>query len=107
MWSTNYDGEHVVLTRTAPSGFIRTHIPEFRVLLREEIENIGTYGYNGRSMKSLRPAVEKAVEVAARRMAKIISQSAPYDSGDLARSIRVRKAEVEGKEMKLSFRVRV
>ncbi len=40
-WGENPNGDRVILTKTAPLGYIRTNIPEFRKIIREEMELAG------------------------------------------------------------------
>jgi hypothetical protein len=85
-WGINPDGEVVILTKTAPYGFIRTNIPKFRQIVREEMDAVDWAGVRIRRIRETMLAV---LEEAAQRCAEVIAESAPYDTGQLKEAIEV------------------
>lgn len=83
-WGTNPDGDKRVMTITAPSGFIRIHRQDFRDIIREEIKDT----LAGVRPSGIAKAVERGLRAAAPRIADIIADSAPEDTGALKEAIR-------------------
>ncbi len=83
-WGTNPDGETVILTKTAPYGYIRTNIPTFRKIIREEMDLVD---WAGVSVRSLRKTLQQVLESASGRIAHVIAEAAPYDTGQLYEAI--------------------
>lgn len=103
-WGTNPDGETVILTKTAPYGYIRTNIPKFRVIIREEFDLVD---WAAVSLRSLRSTLQKVLESAAERIAHVIAEAAPYDTGQLYDAIEFAQAGPEETEDLLSVRPRL
>lgn len=83
---TNPDGERVYLSIQAPMGYVRVNTPEFLAVIDDEIGKI--------SFRRLDAAVLKALLVKAsanigKRIADIIKDTVPVDSGQLKASITV------------------
>lgn len=108
MMSTNPDGELVVMTKTAPHGFIRVNRNQFRKYVREEL---GTINWKGTKITQLRIQIANALERAAHRCADLIADTAPVDSGDLREAIRavdiLTDADVPATSDRVSIRMRV
>lgn len=83
-WGTNPNGETVILTKTAPYGYIRTNIPIFRKIIREELD---TVDWAAVTVRSLRKTLNGVLASAAERIAHVIAEAAPYDSGQLYEAI--------------------
>lgn len=105
-WGTNPDGERVVLTKTAPRGYIRVNRAKYRKFVREEMKKIQ---WSRMNISQVRGAVEWALQKAAARCADLIADTAPYDTGDLRSAIRAVKivgpGRVSAVEDKMTFRV--
>lgn len=86
MLSTNPAGETMVMTRTAPHGFIRVNSAKYRLILRQEFAKIK---WSRVALKRIPERVEEALRAAAKRIAELISDTAPVDTGDLRRAIRI------------------
>ncbi len=85
LWGTNPDGERRVLTRTAPSGYIRVNKNKFRLIIRDEMKKIVWRKIKPREIPN---AVQWALEKAAPRIADLIAETAPFDTGALRAAIR-------------------
>lgn len=85
LWSTNPDGEEVVLTKTAPFGYIRVNRTMYRRYIKEEVAKIN---FHGLPPSQWNPQLEKALNRAAKRCANLIAETAPEDSGELKNEIR-------------------
>jgi hypothetical protein len=88
LWSENFQGETVVLTKTAPFGYIRVNRAKYRQFIREEIKNL-----NMAKLKPSQwnPALEQALRRAAKRCAELMAATAPVDSGRLREEIQAAK----------------
>lgn len=84
-WGINPDGDRVVLTRTAPSGFIRVNRGKFRLIIRDEMKKIV---WSRITPKEIPNAVQWALTKAAPRIADLIAETAPVDTGQLRAAIR-------------------
>jgi hypothetical protein len=84
MWSTNRDGERAILTTQAPHGYV-TPTDEFWPIIEEEVGRIN-FG-NAKTSKEAALRLEVALDNASHRIAAIIAQRAPVDSGDLRSQI--------------------
>lgn len=104
LYGTNPDGETVVMTKTAPNGFIRVNRQQYRKILREELKAIQWKKI--KKFSQIPPEIEKALNRAAPRCADLIADTAPIDSGDLRSNIRQAQV-IDGEQVdRLSFRVR-
>lgn len=83
-WGINPDGDIAILTLTAPYGYIRVHKPEFRQIIREELKKIN---WAGVKPSQLRKRASVALAAAMVRCAALVSESAPYDTGELSTAI--------------------
>jgi hypothetical protein len=83
-WGVNPAGEVVILTLTAPNGYIRIHKPEYRQIIREEMNLIP---WNEMGPRQIRKKIAEALAAASQRCAELIAESAPYDTGELEKSI--------------------
>lgn len=93
LWGTNPDGETRVMTKTAPSGFIRINRYKYRDIIKEELAAIR---WSRLKPSEWNAAVTRALRRAAPRIAQLISDTAPIDTGDLREAIIVSKASDEG-----------
>lgn len=89
----NPDGESVWLSSQAPMGYISLHEDEFLVAIGDEVSQVD---FSDGILKAV-PDLLSAADRSSARIAYIISQNAPIDSGDLADSIQplVRGAVIE------------
>lgn len=85
MWSTNRNGERVILTKQAPFGYVGIHEDECWTIIREEIAKVDFSG----SAKRIRLELSVAIDNASLRCAQLIRSSAPVDSGDLRAGIQM------------------
>lgn len=84
LWGTNPLGETKIMTRTAPEGYISIHDDELWPILEEELSKVK---FSSKTQDGIRLELEIAVDNASQRFARIISDSAPVDSGDLRSQI--------------------
>jgi hypothetical protein len=80
----NPDGKSVWLSIQAPSGYIRIHEDDYIAILQKELADTD---FSGVDAKSIRLSMELAASRAAEKMADLIRQTVPVDSGDLRDSI--------------------
>ena len=80
----NPDGEEVWLSIQAPRGYIRILTPQFMTLIRKEMKSVDF-------AKTTSKAIYKELKAAAMRiadkMAEMIRETVPVDTGDLQTSI--------------------
>lgn len=84
MWSVNRNEERAILTKQAPIGYV-TPTDEFFGIIEEEINNIN-FG-RAATAKDMVNLLDIALDNASQRIAKIIAQRAPVDSGTLRSEI--------------------
>lgn len=84
LWGTNPLGETKIMTRTAPEGYIAIHEDDVWPILEEEL---GKVKFSSGTTDGIRLELEVAVDNAGQRLARLISDSAPVDSGDLRSQI--------------------
>ena len=84
MWSQNPDGDRVVLTKTAPFGWIRVNRQKYRDYVREELAKIQ---WNRVKLNQIPAMVNWALTKAASRCADLMAATAPYDIGQLRDAI--------------------
>jgi len=83
---TNPDGERVWLSIQAPHGYIRVSLPLYNAIIKQELAKVRfTNTATGRVSQEL----EKAAVRAVKRIAKIIQDHAPVDSGELRDDIKI------------------
>jgi hypothetical protein len=83
-WGANRFGETVILTKQAPMGYVGIHAGDAQKILSDEVGSVKMdLGDLNRSKLNL----EVALDNAAQAIARIMSDSAPVDSGDLRSQI--------------------
>lgn len=85
---TNPDGSTVWLSIQAPTGYIRIHEPEYLVVLEDEL---GAVDLNGKA-RDMQRALVAAIDQSSARIARIIANAAPVDTGQLQESIQAVRA---------------
>lgn len=85
LWGVNPDGETVVMTKTAPNGFIRINRDKYGQYVREEMLKIN---WRGTRISQIPKKVETALQAAAVRSADLMAETAPVDTGDLRAALR-------------------
>lgn len=81
LWSVNWKGDIVILTRQAPRGYVGFISDQFWPIIEEELDKVDF----GASSLNLR--LEVAMDNASQRIARLVSDTAPVDSGDLRSQI--------------------
>ena len=108
VYSTNPAGEAVVLTKTAPYGYIRVNKQRYVEFVRDEF---GKVVWRKLKPKQFPNAIEWALRKAAVSCADLIAETAPYDTGALHDAIRAvmvsAGAEVQEVNDRVSLRLRV
>jgi hypothetical protein len=84
MWGENPDGDRVVLTITAPHGYIRVHHELYVQILQKEF---GAIAWGSLPLSQWPAAIDTMLTNAARQCSQLISESAPIDTGLLRASI--------------------
>lgn len=84
VWGTNRDGERRVFSSQAPQGYIGVLSDQFWPIIEEEL---GHLLFKGSTSKEIRLELEVCVDNAMQRIARIISDAAPVDTGDLRSQI--------------------
>jgi hypothetical protein len=84
LWSTNRLGEQAILTKQAPKGYVGINAKKAKKIFKEELAKVKI---NMQNMNLSKLRLEIALDNAALRLARIISDSAPVDSGDLRSQI--------------------
>jgi hypothetical protein len=84
LWGVNRNEEKAILTRQAPSGYV-TPTNEFWPIIEDEIKQVNfAEASNAKEMMML---IEVALDNASQRIARVIAQRAPVDSGTLRSEI--------------------
>lgn len=83
-WGENPDGERVVLTLTAPHGFVHVHHEQYAQFLQEEFARLD---WGSASTDQWPQMINQMLSAAAARCSQLISDSAPIDTGLLRASI--------------------
>jgi hypothetical protein len=83
-WGTNPAGAKVVLTITAPAGYIRINRMEYIKILKQEVQAAHMSKVQPQNWEN---ALKDALSRAEIRCSLLISGTAPIDSGDLRMSI--------------------
>jgi hypothetical protein len=86
LWSTNVKGRKAIMSRQAPTGYAAIHEKEFWPIIQDELSKVK---FDARSETEMRLRLEVAVDNASQRMAHIIAESAPVDSGDLKSGVQI------------------
>lgn len=84
LWGTNPDGEERVMTKTAPTGFIRVNRSKYRAIIKEELQAVPFYRFPLAKYPSL---IKQALQAAAKRCGALIAETAPYDTYALREAI--------------------
>ena len=84
LWSKNRLGKKAILTKQAPHGYV-TPTDEFWHIIENEIVKVKFE--QARSKKDLVYMLENAMDNASHRIARVIAQRAPVDSGQLRTDI--------------------
>jgi hypothetical protein len=82
----NPDGKRVYLSIQAPMGYIRVNTPLFAAALKEELAKVR---FSSVSTGAISSELEKAAKRTAQRIAQIIREHAPVDTGELHDDIKV------------------
>lgn len=85
LYSTNFEGQQVVLTRSAPLGFIRVNNARYREYVRAEMKGVD---WKKLKITQIPSNALKALARAAYKCADLISITAPKDTGELSLAIR-------------------
>lgn len=83
-WGTNPNGETVILTLTAPNGYIRVNQEAYKQYINEEL---GKLQLSRKPIKEWGKLITGAMHEAAIRAAILIGDSAPIDTGELRSSV--------------------
>ena len=82
----NPDGSRVYLSLQAPRGYIRVNSPLFAIALKEELAKVR---FTAETTGGVSSQLEKAALRTVQRMAQIIRDHAPVDTGELESSIKI------------------
>lgn len=85
---TNPDGEQVWLTIQAPYGYIHINENQYMEVIQKSLAKVR---FKGNTAREITEELEAAATSAMERIAKIIHDNAPVDSGTLADSFEVVK----------------
>src|SRR6266567_2553056 len=83
---TNPDGEQVWLSVQAPFGYIKINESAYWDNVKQELEKVK---FKGPTAKEITEELQEAGRKAMKRNARLISDSAPVDTGALSHSFRV------------------
>jgi len=81
----NPDGKTVWLTITAPYGYVRVNILKFWAIIDQELASIDFTQTSGKKID--RQVKQVALNIGT-KIAKVVSKTAPFDEGDLSKSIK-------------------
>lgn len=98
LWSVNPIGEEVILTRTAPYGYIRVNRQRYLEIIQDEYAKINWASIEPANLEAATVAM---MDKASIRCAQLISQTAPIDTGELRENIvpaRVGDSAIRGTE---------
>lgn len=84
VWGTNREGEKRIMSSQAPEGYVGVISDEFWPIIEEEL---GHLSFKGTDSHEIRLELEVVIDNAMQRIARIISDAAPVDSGDLRSQI--------------------
>ena len=83
---TNPDGKRVFLSIQAPEGYIRVNAPLYAAAIKEEMAKVK---FSGTSTGAISDQLRKAAVASVQRIADIIKDHAPVDTGQLHDSIKI------------------
>ena len=83
-WGENPAGDRVVLTLTAPHGYIRIHSEQYVQFLQEEFKHVS---WGSLDMSNWPTAIDDMLNKVAKRCSQLIADGAPFDTGNLKASI--------------------
>ena len=83
-WGVNRKGEKAILTKQAPAGYVGIHSDDAYALLSQEMATV-KWDMSDLAMSKLR--LEVALDNTVLALARMISDSAPVDTGDLRSQI--------------------
>jgi hypothetical protein len=86
LWGVNPLGEPAILSKQAPAGYIAIHEDEFWPIILEEMSRVE---FRSDTPDGIKLELEIAMDNASQRIARIVSDSAPVDSGDLRAGIQL------------------
>jgi hypothetical protein len=81
LWSINRNDKIAILTKQAPRGYVGILSDQFWPIIEEELSKVSFSGSN------IRLKLEVAMDNASQRIAKLVADKAPVDSGDLRSQI--------------------
>jgi len=84
LWSVNREGEVAILTRQAPLGYVGFVSDQFWPIIEKEL---ATIKFSSKTTAGIRIEIEVALDNASQAIARIISDAAPVDTGDLRSQI--------------------
>lgn len=84
VWGTNRDGDRRIFSSQAPEGYVGVVSDEFWPII---VEELGHLTFRGTDSHSIRLELEVVIDNAMQRIARIIADAAPVDSGDLRSQI--------------------
>lgn len=97
LWSVNREGEIAILTKQAPLGYVGFVSDQFWPIIEQELSSVK---FKSSTAAGLRIEIEVAIDNASMRIARILSDAAPVDSGDLRSQIQyVDSAEMSSQSM--------
>lgn len=83
-WGTNPDGKRVILTQTAPRGWIRVNTNQYRQFVRAEFANTD---FNRYPVNRWKVVIAELLYRAAKKCAALMEETAPVDTGALRSQI--------------------
>jgi hypothetical protein len=89
-WGVNPAGDTVVMTRTAPMGFIRVNRDRYREIIRGEV--MKRLKWKHIPLKQIPEAIQWGLHNAAPMCADLIAETAPFDTYALREAIRAAMA---------------
>ena len=84
VWSVNRNKQRAILTKQAPFGYVGIAVNQMWPIIKDELSKVDFSGTDSRA-SVLR--LQVAMDNAAQRIAKIVADLAPVDSGDLRSQI--------------------
>lgn len=89
-WGSNPEGGIAVMTKTAPSGFIRVNRAKYRQIIREEF---AAHGWSRTKPENFDKNIVDVLKYAAARCADLTADTAPIDTGQLRAAIRIARID--------------
>lgn len=84
MWGINPLGEEAILTKQAPLGYIAINEDKFWPIIQDEFSKVE---FKSKTEGGIRLELEIAMDNASQRIARLVADAAPVDTGDLRSSI--------------------